>query len=104
MGYRARCWMTSPIPPQAAVRGMTVWQPRLFTLTARLPCLQIQAGGALPITTLGTVFCIIWFNFLQGKYPYRRSSQMISFADPHWFPCGSGYREPNQCDPDPESG
>ena len=37
--------MTSPIPPPATVRGLTVWQPRLFTLTARLPCIQIQAGG-----------------------------------------------------------
>jgi hypothetical protein len=43
---RTRCWMMSgPILPPAAVRGMTVWQPQPFTLTARLPCIQIQAGG-----------------------------------------------------------
>jgi hypothetical protein len=49
---QTRCWMTSPIPSPAAVWGMTVWQPQLFTLTARLPFIQIQAGGALSITAL----------------------------------------------------
>ncbi len=60
--------MASPVAPPAAVRGMTIWQPQLFSLTANMPCLQIKEEerpfATVPISYLRAYRCLFrneWF-------------------------------------------
>jgi hypothetical protein len=65
-----------PVQPPPCVRGMTAWQPELFSTSVLLPCLRVsqvkgrRAGGTLSIVTLTLAMALS----MQTMYPLKHAS------------------------------